>query len=185
MGIRFAIRLAATVAFGLWAGTAMAQESFYKGRTISLIIGNNASGGFDTYGRLVGRYLPKHLDGHPNLVVQNMPGAGGVRAANTLYNSSPKDGTVLGMIDQAAYLNQLLGVQGHPFTLMLYNTPSDIIGAQQVETSEKRSQELIRVGIAYPGSDLVQVLAASTPELPPPITATGLPLNKGPSQCGQ
>ena len=56
---------------------------------------------------------------------------------------------------------ELLGVQGHPFTLMLYNTPSDIIGAQQVETSEKRSQELIRVGIAYPGSDLVQVLAAS------------------------
>ena len=112
MEIRFAIRLAISAALGLWAGAAMAQDPFYKGRTINLIIGNNASGGFDTYGRLVGRYLPRHLDGHPNLVVQNMPGAGGVRAANTLYNSSPKDGTVLGMIDQAAYLNQLLGVPG-------------------------------------------------------------------------
>src|SRR5690348_15749840 len=77
--------------------TAQAQEPFYKGKTISLIIASNASGGYDTYGRLLSRHLGAHLAGNPNFVVQNMPGAGGIRAANHLYNVAPKDGTVIGI----------------------------------------------------------------------------------------
>jgi tripartite-type tricarboxylate transporter receptor subunit TctC len=87
-------------------------EDFYKGRTISLIIASNASGGYDTYGRLLARYLPKHLAGNPSVVPQNMPGAGGVRGANYIYAVAPKDGTTIGIFDQAVFLDQLLGVPG-------------------------------------------------------------------------
>jgi tripartite-type tricarboxylate transporter receptor subunit TctC len=87
-------------------------DDFYKGRTISLVIASNAAGGYDTYGRLLARYLPKHLAGNPSVVPQNMPGAGGVRGANYLYAVAPKDGTAIGIFDQAIFLDQLLGVPG-------------------------------------------------------------------------
>src|SRR5215831_17143997 len=87
-------------------------DDFYKGRTISLVIASNASGGYDTYGRLLARYLPRHLAGNPSVVPQNMPGAGGVRGANYIYAVAPKDGTTIGIFDQAVFLNQLLGVPG-------------------------------------------------------------------------
>jgi tripartite-type tricarboxylate transporter receptor subunit TctC len=87
-------------------------DDFYKGRTISLIIASNASGGYDTYGRLLARYLPRHLAGNPGVVPQNMPGAGGVRGANYLYSVAAKDGTVIGIFDQAVFLDQLLGIPG-------------------------------------------------------------------------
>src|SRR4029077_15688489 len=70
---------------------ARAQEAFYKGKSISLIIASNTSGGYDTYGRLLARHLPRHLAGNPTIVPQNMPGAGGIRAANYLYSVAPKD----------------------------------------------------------------------------------------------
>src|SRR5262249_34012635 len=82
---------------------AAAAEPFYKGKTISLIIGSNTSGGYDTYGRLLARHMGNHIDGHPNFVVQNMPGAGGLRSANHLYNVAAKDGTVMGIFDQAVF----------------------------------------------------------------------------------
>jgi len=91
---------------------AAADEAFYKGKTISLIIASNASGGYDSYGRLLARHMGKQLAGNPAFVVQNMPGAGGIRAANHLYSVAAKDGTVVGIFDQAVFLNQLLGVPG-------------------------------------------------------------------------
>jgi tripartite-type tricarboxylate transporter receptor subunit TctC len=91
---------------------ARADEPFYKGKSISLIIASNTSGGYDTYGRLLARHLPRHLAGTPAIVPQNMPGAGGIRAANYLYSVAAKDGTVFGIFDQAMFLDQLLGIQG-------------------------------------------------------------------------
>src|ERR1700693_4698512 len=91
---------------------ARADEPFYKGKSISLIIASNTSGGYDTYGRLLARHLPSHLAGNPTIVPQNMPGAGGIRAANYLYSVAPKDGTVFGIFDQAMFLDQLLGIPG-------------------------------------------------------------------------
>jgi tripartite-type tricarboxylate transporter receptor subunit TctC len=91
---------------------AHADEPFYKGKSISLVIASNTSGGYDTYGRLLARHLPKHLAGTPTVVPQNMPGAGGIRAANYLYAVAPKDGTVFGIFDQAMFLDQLLGIPG-------------------------------------------------------------------------
>jgi len=89
--------------------THAADDTFYRGKTISLIVGSNASGGYDTYGRLLARHLGKHIAGHPAFVVQNMPGAGGLRSANHLYNVAAKDGSVIGIFDQAVFLDQLLG----------------------------------------------------------------------------
>jgi tripartite-type tricarboxylate transporter receptor subunit TctC len=109
-----------------------AQEPFYKGKTVSLIIASNASGGYDTYGRLLARHMGAHLAGNPNFVVQNMPGAGGIRAANHLYNVAPKDGTVIGIFDQAVFLNQLLGVAGLRGEVAKFNWLGRMIGNSAV-----------------------------------------------------
>lgn len=93
----------------LAAGPAMSADAFYKNRTINFIIGSAPGGGYDTYSRLLVTHLGQHLDGSPRLVAQNMPGAGSIRAANYLYNVAPKDGTAIGMLDQAIYLYQILG----------------------------------------------------------------------------
>lgn len=74
-------------------GTALAQPDFYAGKQISLFIGTTAGGGYDAYGRLVARHIGRHIPGQPNVVAKNMPGAGGLTAANYLYNRAPKDGT--------------------------------------------------------------------------------------------
>ena len=122
------------VAAGLAAALtqAQAQEPFYKGKTISLIIASNASGGYDTYGRLLSRHMGAHLAGNPSFVVQNMPGAGGIRAANHLYNVAPKDGTVIGIFDQAVFLNQLLGVAGLRSDVAKFNWIGRMIGNSAV-----------------------------------------------------
>jgi tripartite-type tricarboxylate transporter receptor subunit TctC len=111
---------------------AQAQDPFYKGKTISLIIASNASGGYDTYGRLLSRHMGTHLAGNPSFVVQNMPGAGGIRAANHLYNVAPKDGTVIGIFDQAVFLNQLLGVAGLRGDVAKFNWIGRMIGNSAV-----------------------------------------------------
>jgi tripartite-type tricarboxylate transporter receptor subunit TctC len=98
-----------TLILALSASAVWADDPFYRGRTISLIIGSNTSGGYDTYGRLLARHMGRHIAGHPAIVVQNMPGAGGLRSANHIYNVAAKDGTVIGIFDQAVFLDQLLG----------------------------------------------------------------------------
>lgn len=100
------------VALSLAAGLAMpaqAQDPFFKGKTITFVIGSDVGGGYDAYSRLIANHIGRHLAGNPAVVAQNMPGAGSIRAANHLYNVARKDGTVIGMIDQAIYLTQLLG----------------------------------------------------------------------------
>jgi tripartite-type tricarboxylate transporter receptor subunit TctC len=81
------------------ASSAQAQgvENFYKGKTITLIVGYTAGGGFDAYARIMAAYLGKYIPGQPTIVVQNMPGAGSARAASHLYNVAAKDGTVIAL----------------------------------------------------------------------------------------
>src|SRR5689334_18546656 len=105
-----AVKFGAALHLAALVTTSLAHaDDFYRGKTISLIIGSNTSGGYDTYGRLLARHMGKHIAGHPALVVQNMPGAGGLRSANHLYNVAAKDGSVIGIFDQAVFLDQLLG----------------------------------------------------------------------------
>jgi tripartite-type tricarboxylate transporter receptor subunit TctC len=75
---------------------AQSVEEFYKSTPIKLVVGNGAGGDYDATARMVARYLPKHLPGKPTIIVQNMPGANGVTAANYLYSIAPKDGSVIG-----------------------------------------------------------------------------------------
>src|SRR5215470_15929140 len=84
---------------------------FYKDRTITFIIGSAPGGGYDTYSRVVASHLRRHIGGQPTIIPQNLPGAGSIRAANYLYNVAPKDGTTIGMVDEAILLNQILGAQ--------------------------------------------------------------------------
>jgi len=91
---------------------ALAQDSveeFYRGKQITLIVGYGPGGGYDITARLVARYLGKYIPGNPTVVVQNMPGAGSMRAANTLYVNAPKDGTTIGLIARDMPLMGLLG----------------------------------------------------------------------------
>ena len=90
---------------------ACAQDvaSFYKGKTIQLVIASSAGGGFDTYGRLVSRHLGNHIPGNPTVVAQNMPGAAGATAAYYVTTVGPKDGTVLGAIHPGNIIEPVLG----------------------------------------------------------------------------
>jgi tripartite-type tricarboxylate transporter receptor subunit TctC len=83
---------------------------FYKGKQISLIVGYGTGGGYDVYGRLIARYLGRYIPGAPNVVVQNMPGAGSLRSVNHLYNNAPKDGTAIAIFARDM---PLLGIIGH------------------------------------------------------------------------
>ena len=76
---------------------------------INLVVASEVGGGYDTYGRLVAAHISRHLPGQPTVIPQNMPGASGIRAANYLFNLAPKDGSALGILDQAVVLDKILG----------------------------------------------------------------------------
>jgi tripartite-type tricarboxylate transporter receptor subunit TctC len=99
------------VALPSTAGPAMADSAadFYKGKTIDLIIGLPAGGGYDDYGRLIARHIGDHIPGHPTVVPQNMPGADGLRAADYFYNAAPKDGTEFGIVSSSTLMESLFG----------------------------------------------------------------------------
>jgi tripartite-type tricarboxylate transporter receptor subunit TctC len=101
--------LGAALLLGLVLASNARADDFYRGKTVNFVIGYPVGGGYDTYSRLVAAHLGAHLAGHPTVVALNMPGAVTLRATNYLYNEAPRDGTVVGMIDQAVYLNQILG----------------------------------------------------------------------------
>jgi len=83
-------------------------EDFYKGKTISLIIGYSVGGGYDLYARLLARHMAKYIPGRPTIVPQNMTGAGSLRAANFIYAAAPKDGTVFGTFGRTIATTPLL-----------------------------------------------------------------------------
>ena len=103
------IRLGLLLALPMGLVSGAAAQDFYQGKTVNFVIGYPVGGGYDTYSRLIAAHLGDHLAGHPSVIPLNMPGAVTIRATNYLYNEAPKDGTVVGMIDQAIYLNQILG----------------------------------------------------------------------------
>ena len=110
---RLAFRLVATAFTVSAAFAACADEpSTFAGKTISLIVGLGPGGGYDLYARLLSRHLGPHLPGNPKVIVQNMDGAGGVRAANYVYANAPKDGTFIAAVNQGATLFAQLGGKG-------------------------------------------------------------------------
>jgi tripartite-type tricarboxylate transporter receptor subunit TctC len=86
---------------------AVAQENFYAGKTIHLIINSGVNNGFDTSGRLLGRHLARHIPGNPTVVVENMPGASGVVALQHIQTAAPKDGTSITIVNPGLVLSVL------------------------------------------------------------------------------
>jgi tripartite-type tricarboxylate transporter receptor subunit TctC len=105
--------IAALVSAG--ATPAAAQADALAGKSVQMIIGFGPGGGYDLWGRTLGRHIGKHLPGQPNVVPQNMPGAGSYTAASYIFNIAPKDGSVLGIIARDAALGPLTGASGARF----------------------------------------------------------------------
>jgi tripartite-type tricarboxylate transporter receptor subunit TctC len=103
------------------APAASAQDDFYKGKQIRLIISAGVSGGYATYSRLLVQHMPNHIPGKPDMLFQSMPGAGGLLATNHLYAQAPQDGTVIGLIHSTVPLGPLLGMQGARFDALKLN----------------------------------------------------------------
>jgi len=119
---------------------ARAQEIFYRGKTLRVVVGSSAGNTQDQMTRLVARYLPKYLPGHPNVVVENMSGASSMIAANYLFKVAKGDGLTIGTVSRALYFDQLVGrkevqfdwakftwigspVEGHEVLFIAGNTP--------------------------------------------------------------
>lgn len=179
-------RLAALVLFLSFAAAACGRtesgaatttaDAFYAGKTLTIVVGSGAGGGFDTTARLVSRHIGRHIPGAPTVIVQNMPGGGGLVAANHVFSAAVKDGTVIGLFHEAQMMNQLTGGEGVQFDLREFNwlgssyvDPNVCIVRTDANINDFRqliaSGSSIAVGGTGPGSntyDAPRVLAAAT-----------------------
>jgi tripartite-type tricarboxylate transporter receptor subunit TctC len=101
--------LAVMLVLGAAEARSDSVADFYKGRQVNLIVGYGTGGGYDVYGRLFAHYFGRYIPGNPTVVVQNMPGAGSLRALNFLYNSAPKDGTAIAIFGRDLPLIGIIG----------------------------------------------------------------------------
>ena len=115
--IKVLAHVAAAVALIVFlsASQAKAQDSFYKGKTVRIIVGASAGGGYDTYSRTIARHMGKHISGNPTFVVENMPGAGFLISANYIYKIAKPDGLTIGHFIGGLFLQQLLEKPGIEF----------------------------------------------------------------------
>ncbi|HXG51509.1 MAG TPA: hypothetical protein VNN77_08920 [candidate division Zixibacteria bacterium] len=160
------------------AGSALAAsvEEFYKGKAIHFVVGGSAGGGYDTYTRLIGRYFAQYVPGKPSVVVQNMPGAGMLIAANYIYNSAPRDGTYVGHWSGPLILQHMMGnpavqFEGRKFGWLGMPTADSLVcittERSGIRTAEdwRRSKTRIKLGAIGPGTsgtDDTKLLAAAT-----------------------
>ena len=114
MGKRFLLLATASMA-SLLLATAATADDFYKGKTIRIVVGFSAGGGFDTYARAIARHMGKHIPGEPAIVVENMTGAGSLIAANHVYKVAKPDGLTIGHFIGGLFLGQVLGQKGIEF----------------------------------------------------------------------
>lgn len=114
----FALALVLLAAFVVGFPAARAQEAtadFYRGKNVNLIVGYSAGGGYDTYARILARHLGRHIPGNPSVVVQNMPGAGSLKATNFLFNVAPKDGSTIATFSRGMAMEPLIGTSNVQF----------------------------------------------------------------------
>ena len=105
-----------------------AHAQYYAGKTITIIVGYKPGGGYDRTARMLARHLPDHIPGKPTIIVQNMPGANSLIAANHIYNVAKPDGLTIGTFNRNLPIAQLLKVDGVKFDMtkfcLLYTSPS-------------------------------------------------------------
>src|SRR5437667_4768634 len=106
---RATLAACATLALCMGAATADPIADFYKGRQLNWILSAGAGGGYSSYAHVFAPYFSAHIPGKPNIVVQNMPGAGGIRAMIYLQNVAPKDGTTIRLVHSSVPFAPLYG----------------------------------------------------------------------------
>jgi len=138
-----------------------AIAEFYGKRTVTIAVGFSPGGNYDLYARLVSRHIGKHIPGNPTVIVQNMPGAGSRRLANTLANVGPHDGTMIGLPNQGIAMDQALGTEGVKFDARKFNWIGSPVEdnnvfwgwhTNPVKTIEDARQREFVVGATGPGS---------------------------------
>ncbi len=119
MSIRFPLRVLTLALCGVVSFGAGAQADpvadFYKGRNVSIIVGYSVGGGYDLYARTLARHFGRHIPGNPTVLVQNMAGAGSLKAANYIYGVAPKDGTTIGTFARGLPMEPLIGSSATQF----------------------------------------------------------------------
>ena len=164
-------RIALGVALAI-ASPAMAQQSaldFYKGKVLTIVTSTGAGGGYDLAARLVARFMPRYLPGIGSIVVQNMPGAGNLRATNYMYEIAPKDGTMIGVVENAIPLKQVMGDPNIRFDISRFNWIGSTGGHNEVimvmssaginSVDDLKMKEVV-LGGTGPGSSIVIYPAA-------------------------
>jgi tripartite-type tricarboxylate transporter receptor subunit TctC len=154
---------------------ATAQDAFYNGKTVRIIVGASAGGGYDTYSRTIARHMGKYIPGNPTFVVENMPGAGFLISANYMYKIAKPDGLTIGHFIGGLFLQQLLEKPGIEFDARRF----DYIGVPTQDNyalgvskttgitnmdqwfSTKTAVKLGGVGVGSATDDIPKVLAAT------------------------
>ena len=144
-------------------------SDFYRGKQMQFIIRTAAGGDYDSYSRLLARHMGKHIPGNPNIVAINMPGAGGIVAANFVGNLAPKDGTILTMVSQGLPVDQALALNPSlKVDLRKLNWIGNVVNANQllvvwnktrVQTLDEAKKTEVKIGSTGAGSASVQLPA--------------------------
>jgi tripartite-type tricarboxylate transporter receptor subunit TctC len=165
----------AIMALFITSAAVQAQEGFYRGKSVRIIVGASAGGGYDTYSRTLARHMGKHIPGNPAIVVDNMPGAGFLISANHMYNVAKPDGLTIGHFIGGLFLQQLLGKPGIEFDarkfeyvgvpaqdnyMLAVHKSTGITNIDQW-LSSKTPVKLGGVGVGSATDDIPKVLAAA------------------------
>ena len=170
--------LIALAAFGISAAqpaaAADAVADFYKGKQMHMIIGYSAGGGYDIYARLLSKYMPKHLPGAPNIIPQNMDGAGSRVAANYLYKVAPKDGTYIGIVGQNTPTDQALNEKGVEFDAAKFNWIGNPIVDNNLTYTLKESGYSTLEDVKAKGGLMCGATGAASPSVTQPLMLKNL-----------
>src|SRR5688572_30287189 len=164
------------IALSLVSALAASVEEFYKGKTIQFVVGGTAGGGYDTYTRLIARHFAQYVPGKPATIVQNMPGAAMLIAANYVFNSAPRDGTVIGHWSGPLILQHMMGnpavqFEGRKFGWLGMPTSDSLVciltDRSGIKTAEewRKAKTPVKLGAIGPGTsgtDDTKLLAAAT-----------------------
>lgn len=156
---------------GLGTAPAVAAESFFKDKNIKVTIRSKSSGNYNYYGRLISRHIGKHIPGNPNLIVANLPGGGGIVAANYLARRAKRDGTEFAILSSSIAIAQRLGYKGIQYDvrkLIPLGNPADevfvLVTKQSFPISNlaelKKSKKEVRFSATGLGSGASQMMAA-------------------------
>jgi tripartite-type tricarboxylate transporter receptor subunit TctC len=121
------------------AATAQSVEEFYKGRSITMLVGSGAGGGYDTYARIFARHMSSHIPGRPAIIAKNMPAAAGLAAASTLYTTADKDGATIAAFTNGSAMDPLFGNPGARYDAQKFGWLGSIGKLQNVCATWHRS----------------------------------------------